>query len=65
VKGKTFAWTGDGNNVLHSLIEASARFGFNAQHRRAREGSEPRSAMSTGRAQWRRGDLARSAEEAV
>ncbi|WP_420960134.1 ornithine carbamoyltransferase [Brucella sp. IR073] len=29
VKGRTFAWTGDGNNVLHSLIEASARFDFN------------------------------------
>ena len=29
VAGKTFAWTGDGNNVLHSLLEASARFGFN------------------------------------
>ncbi|MEO0547805.1 MAG: ornithine carbamoyltransferase [Pseudomonadota bacterium] len=27
-KGKTFAWTGDGNNVLHSMMEASARFGF-------------------------------------
>jgi ornithine carbamoyltransferase len=28
VTGKTFAWVGDGNNVLHSLLEASARFGF-------------------------------------
>ncbi|MCK5932297.1 MAG: ornithine carbamoyltransferase [Fulvimarina manganoxydans] len=28
VAGKTFAWTGDGNNVLSSFIEASARFGF-------------------------------------
>lgn len=28
LKGKKFAWSGDGNNVLHSLIEASGRFGF-------------------------------------
>ncbi|MET0597491.1 MAG: ornithine carbamoyltransferase [Mesorhizobium sp.] len=28
VEGKTFAWTGDGNNVLHSMLEASARFSF-------------------------------------
>ncbi|OAP41170.1 ornithine carbamoyltransferase [Sinorhizobium glycinis] len=28
VEGKTIAWTGDGNNVLHSLIEGSARFGY-------------------------------------
>ena len=28
VKGKTIAWTGDGNNVLHSLIEGSAQFGY-------------------------------------
>ena len=28
VAGRTFAWTGDGNNVLHSLLEASARFHF-------------------------------------
>ena len=28
IKGKIFAWVGDGNNVLHSLLEASAQFGF-------------------------------------
>ncbi|MBL0371497.1 ornithine carbamoyltransferase [Rhizobium sp. KVB221] len=28
IKGKTVTWTGDGNNVLHSLIEGSARFGY-------------------------------------
>lgn len=28
VKDRLFAWSGDGNNVLHSLLEASARFGF-------------------------------------
>jgi ornithine carbamoyltransferase len=28
VRGKKFAWSGDGNNVLHSMVEASARFGF-------------------------------------
>ncbi|GLS29276.1 ornithine carbamoyltransferase [Mesorhizobium albiziae] len=40
VKGKTFAWTGDGNNVLHSLLEASARFSFNLNVA-VPEGSEP------------------------
>ncbi|MCD2183577.1 ornithine carbamoyltransferase [Rhizobium sp. GN54] len=28
VKGRTIAWTGDGNNVLHSFVEGSARFGY-------------------------------------
>ncbi|MGB7286058.1 MAG: ornithine carbamoyltransferase [Salaquimonas sp.] len=28
LKGKKFAWSGDGNNVLHSLIEGSARFEY-------------------------------------
>jgi ornithine carbamoyltransferase len=28
VADKLFTWSGDGNNVLHSLIEASAQFGF-------------------------------------
>ncbi|RUM98899.1 ornithine carbamoyltransferase [Pseudaminobacter arsenicus] len=40
VAGKTFAWVGDGNNVLHSLLEASARFGFNLNIA-VPKGSEP------------------------
>ena len=40
VKGKTFAWSGDGNNVLHSLAEGAARFGFNLNVA-VPEGSEP------------------------
>jgi ornithine carbamoyltransferase len=40
VAGKTFAWIGDGNNVLHSLLEASARFSFHLNVA-VPEGSEP------------------------
>ncbi|AQS41867.1 MAG: Ornithine carbamoyltransferase [Candidatus Tokpelaia hoelldobleri] len=40
VAGKTFVWVGDGNNVLHSLIEASALFGFSLRIATP-EGSEP------------------------
>ena len=40
IAGKLFAWTGDGNNVLHSLAEASARFGFRL-NAAVPEGSEP------------------------
>jgi ornithine carbamoyltransferase len=40
VAGKTFAWTGDGNNVLHSLLEASARFSFDLRVA-VPDGSEP------------------------
>ena len=40
VAGKTFAWVGDGNNVLHSMLEASARFSFNVNIG-VPEGSEP------------------------
>ena len=28
IEGKTIAWSGDGNNVLNSFIEASSRFGY-------------------------------------
>ncbi|MEM9999552.1 MAG: ornithine carbamoyltransferase [Pseudomonadota bacterium] len=28
IKGAKLAWTGDGNNVLHSLVEAAPKFGY-------------------------------------
>ncbi|WP_208435581.1 ornithine carbamoyltransferase [Bartonella phoceensis] len=37
---KIFAWMGDGNNVLHSLIEAAALFGFHLRIATPK-GSEP------------------------
>jgi ornithine carbamoyltransferase len=40
IAGRTFAWTGDGNNVLHSLLEASARFSFDLRVA-VPDGSEP------------------------
>ena len=65
VKGKTFAWTGDGNNVLHSLLEASARFSFKLNVA-VPDGSEPAEKFID----WSKrngGDVSftRSAEEAV
>ena len=60
VAGKTFAWTGDGNNVLHSLLEASARFYFNLNVA-VPEGSEPaREICRLGSAQWRRDRASRA-----
>lgn len=41
IDGKTFAWMGDGNNVLHSLVEGAARFNFNVNIATP-EGSEPK-----------------------
>jgi len=40
IKDRLFAWTGDGNNVLHSLMEAAARFDFRLNIA-VPEGSEP------------------------
>jgi ornithine carbamoyltransferase len=65
VKGKTIAWSGDGNNVLHSMLEASARFSFNLNVA-VPEGSEPRSDF----VRWSRDNggaikFTKTAEEAV
>lgn len=40
LKRAKIAWTGDGNNVLHSLIEGSAQFGYE-MHIAVPKGSEP------------------------
>ena len=65
VKGKLFAWTGDGNNVLHSLVEAAARFDFRLNVA-VPKGSEPDNRY----VEWARGQgaqivLGDSADEAV
>jgi ornithine carbamoyltransferase len=65
VKGSTFAWSGDGNNVLNSLIEASARFGFGLNVATP-EGSDPaENFVEWARANGGRVKLTRSASEAV
>ena len=65
VKDRLFAWTGDGNNVLHSLMEASARFDFRLNIA-VPEGSEPsRQYLDWASAHGGRVAVTRSAEEAV
>ena len=65
VAGRTFAWTGDGNNVLHSMLEASARFSFSLNVATP-EGSEPQqSYVDWAKANGGRIRLTHSAEEAV
>jgi ornithine carbamoyltransferase len=65
VAGRTFAWTGDGNNVLHSLLEASARFSFNLNVA-VPEGSEPQeSYVKWAKANGGKVRMTHSPEEAV
>lgn len=65
VKGKTFAWTGDGNNVLNSLIEAAGAFDFSLRVATP-EGSDPDPRyVERARANGVRLLLTREAEEAV
>ncbi|AZO09835.1 MULTISPECIES: ornithine carbamoyltransferase [unclassified Mesorhizobium] len=65
VAGKTFAWTGDGNNVLHSLLEASARFRFKLNVA-VPEGSEPAEKhVDWAKANGGKLSFTRNAEEAV
>jgi len=42
VEGRRIAWSGDGNNVLHSFIEAAPQFGFDLAVA-VPEGNEPQS----------------------
>jgi len=65
VKDKLFAWAGDGNNVLHSLLEASAQFGFRINVA-VPSGSEPKQHyVEWARAHGAQVMLTQSAEEAV
>ena len=65
VRDKLFAWSGDGNNVLHSLLEASARFGFRLNVA-VPEGSEPSARyIDWAKANGGRVKIMRSPEEAV
>jgi ornithine carbamoyltransferase len=65
VKDRLFAWTGDGNNVLHSLMEASARFDFRLNVA-VPEGSEPAQEFSDwSKANGGRVAVMRSPEDAV
>ncbi len=51
VQGKKLAWTGDGNNVTHSLIEGAARFGYSLSIATP-EGSAPEARF----VDWARGE---------
>ncbi|MCO5063432.1 MAG: ornithine carbamoyltransferase [Rhizobiaceae bacterium] len=65
VRGKTFAWSGDGNNILHSMLEASARFDFNLKIATP-EGSEPEGRfVDWSKAHGGSVTFAKTAEEAV
>ena len=65
MKDRLFAWTGDGNNVLHSLVEASARFSFRLNIA-VPEGSEPDGRfIDWSNANGGRINVTRSAVEAV
>lgn len=65
VAGKTVSWIGDGNNVVHSLLEASARFSFNLRIA-VPEGSEPEAKyVDWARANGGRVDIMRSPQEAA
>ncbi|HVW57394.1 MAG TPA: ornithine carbamoyltransferase [Rhizobiaceae bacterium] len=65
VKDRLFAWSGDGNNVLHSLLEASARFGFRLNVA-VPEGSEPNPRyLDWSKVNGGRIEIMRSPEDAV
>lgn len=65
VQGKTFAWSGDGNNVLNSLIEAAGRFDFSLRVATP-QGSEPDARyVEAARANGTRLLLTHDPEEAV
>ena len=65
VAGRTFAWTGDGNNVLHSLLEASAQFFVRAARGGAGRQRARGKYVDWARSSGGRIEFTRTAEEAV
>ena len=64
--GLEFAWLGDGNNVLNSIVEAAGLMKFNVRVRRARRAMNPMPGfVAAARAAGARIDLIRDAVSAV
>ncbi len=55
VAARTFPWTGDGNNVLHSLARSNSALRLQTQRCDARRGAKPLDKyVEVGACQWRR-----------
>jgi ornithine carbamoyltransferase len=65
VAGKTFAWTGDGNNVLNSLVHAAARFGYTMRIATPRELAPAEGPIAWARANGGRIEVTNDPFEAV
>lgn len=65
VAGKTFAWTGDGNNVLNSLVHAAARFGYTMRIATPKELSPAQAPIDWARANGGRIEVTNDPFEAV
>jgi len=64
-EGKIFAWTGDGNNVANTWIQAAAQFGFSLRVGCPPELPPTKSVLDWARSQGADVQITHSAEEAV
>ena len=65
IAGQVVAWTGDGNNVAQSFIQAAARFGFILRIATPPELAPPAALIDWARAQGAKIELTTNPEEAV
>ncbi len=65
IAGQVVAWTGDGNNVAQSFIQAAARFGFILRIATPPELAPPAALIDWARAQGAKIELTTDPEEAV
>ena len=65
IEGRTLAWTGDGNNVLHSFIEGAARFGYRLNAATPRGHAPMERYVNWARVEGGEVELMREAEDAV